>query len=249
MKSCGNNGPARASRYPPTGVRNGDESAVIGNGRTTALAGAVLLVLFLIEIVTVLSLRGLLRVHVLVGVLLVGPLVVKLGSTGYRFVRYYTGSPAFVRRGPPRPALRILAPLLLVTTLVVIGTGIALLIIGPTQAGLLVDVHGISTLLWLPMLAIHVFAYTRLVPRHIADDWRKRPAEQIPGRGLRLGMILGAVMVGALAAILVLPSAASWITWFKTTGKNDPAPVIVGLVLTAISVLAVKLLGWVKVEG
>jgi hypothetical protein len=69
---------------------------VVGNARLTALAGAVLLALILVEVVTLPSLRELLSVHVLVGVLLAGPLAVKIGSTGYRFVRYYIASRACI---------------------------------------------------------------------------------------------------------------------------------------------------------
>jgi hypothetical protein len=58
-------------------------SGVIGNERLTALAGARLLVLFVVELVTVANLRAGLAVHILIGVLLAGPLAVKLGSTGY----------------------------------------------------------------------------------------------------------------------------------------------------------------------
>jgi hypothetical protein len=99
----------------------------------TGLAGAVLLVLIVVELATVPTLGALLSTHVVVGVLLAGPLLVKLGSTGYRFVRYYTRSPAYVRKGPPRLPLRLLAPLLVVTTLVVIGSGIGLVVTGPTH--------------------------------------------------------------------------------------------------------------------
>src|SRR2546423_8474917 len=128
MKSLDDNESARLSK--PTGMdgENGEgRSGVIGNERLTALAGAVLLVLIVVELVTVPNLRALLSVHVLVGVLLAGPLAVKLGSTGYRFLRYYTGSPAHVRKSPPRLALRVLAPLLPATTPVVIGSRIGLL--------------------------------------------------------------------------------------------------------------------------
>src|SRR5438105_9963339 len=100
----------------------GDDAAaqatVIGNERLTALASAALLVLILAELVTLANLRALLSPHIFVGVLLASPLVVKLGSTGYRFLRYYTGSPAFVRKGPPGPGQRLLAPVLVATTLV-----------------------------------------------------------------------------------------------------------------------------------
>jgi hypothetical protein len=222
------------------------QSRVVGNERLTALAGALLLVLFVVELVTVPNLRALLSVHVLVGVLLTGPLAVKLGSTGYRFLRYYTGSPAYVRKGPPHLPLRLLAPLLVVTTLVMIGSGIGLVVTGPLYPGPLLLMHGLSTLLWLPLIAIHVFAYLWRVPRLVADDWSKSSGRSLaPGRGLRLSVNLGALMLGTIAALLVLPVATPWSTWITTTG-NSPGPflIIAGLLVTALALLAAKLLRW-----
>ena len=218
-------------------------SAVVGNERMTALAGAVLLVLILVELVSAAILRTLLSVHVFVGVLLAGPLAVKLGSIGNRFLRYYTGSPAFVRRGPPRLALRVLAPLLIATTLVVMGSGIGLVVTGPRSAVPLLPLHGISVLVWLPLIAIHVFAYIWRVPRLVANDWSKQAAEQAPGRGLRLGVNLGALMLGAIAAVLLLPSATPWIAWSQTNG-TIPAPMIVGMLVATLALLATRPLRW-----
>src|SRR5947208_17098907 len=104
MKSLdpGDDSLVRTSRQTHTDVGNvEDRSAVVGNERMTALAGAVLLVLILVEIVISARLRTLLSAHVFVGVLLAGPLAVKIGSTGYHFLRYYTRSPSFLRIGPP----------------------------------------------------------------------------------------------------------------------------------------------------
>ena len=157
MKSLDDNESARLSK--PTGMdgENGESrSGVIGNERLTALAGAVLLVLILLELVSSANLHALLPLHIFVGVFLAGPLVVKLGSTGYRFVRYYTKSPAYVHSGPPRLPLRVLAPLLLVTTLAVVGSGIGLVVAGPAQAGLLRPLHSVSVVLWLALIAVHV---------------------------------------------------------------------------------------------
>ncbi len=240
----GDDSPMRPSGQTQTSGGNGDDRfAVVGNERLTALAGAVLLVLIVVELVTVPTLRALLSVHVFVGVLLVGPLAVKLGSTGYRFLRYYTGSPAFVRKGPPRLALRVLAPLLLATTLVVIGSGIGLLVTGPTQAGSLRSVHILSTLLWLPLIAIHVFAYLRRVPRSLADDWSNHPAEHAPGRGLRLGVNLGALVLGTISAMLLLPVATPWLAWIKTN-ELGPGPFIAGLLVVTLALLATRPLRW-----
>src|SRR6476646_1867260 len=138
-----------------------DRSAVTGNQRLTALASAVLLVLLVAEIATVPSLRTLIAEHIFIGVLLAVPLAVKLGSVGYRFVRYYAGSPAFVREGPPSPGLRMLPPLLVAMTLLLVGSGLALLAVAPAQAGSLRIIHIFSFLVWLPMAAIHLFAHIR----------------------------------------------------------------------------------------
>ncbi len=243
MKSLkpGDESPVRPSGQIHTSERNDDEqSAVVGNERMTGLAGAVLLVLILIELVSAAILRTLLSIHVFAGVLLAGPLVVKLGSTFWRFLRYYTGSPAFVRRGPPHLALRVMAPLLIVTTLVVIGSGIGLVVTGPLSAGPLLPLHGFSVLVWLPLIALHGFAHIRRVPRLVTDDWSNPSSKNLAkGRGRRLGMNLGALLAGAVAAILLFPGAASWIVWSQTNAKI-PAPMIVGLLVAILTLLVIR---------
>ena len=57
-------------------------------------------------------LGGLRAEHMFIGLVLIPPVLLKLGSTGYRFVRYYAGAPAYREKGPPRPLLRLLAPVL-----------------------------------------------------------------------------------------------------------------------------------------
>jgi hypothetical protein len=224
---------------------NGEgRSGVAGNERLTALAGAVLLVLILVELVSSASLHALMPIHIFVGVGLCGPLLVKLGSTGYRFLRYYTRSPAYTRKGPPHLALRVLAPLLLVTTLVVIGSGIGLVVTGPAQAGLLLPMHNLSVLVWLSLIAIHVCAYIWRTPRLVADDWRKPSGRSLQrARGLRLSVNLGALLAGTVAAILLFPGTAPWVIWSQTT-QMIPAPLIVGLIIAALALLVIRPLRW-----
>ena len=75
-----------------------DDIGVVGNERLTALTGAVLLVSFAVEIVTVVLPRAVMPAHFFIGVLLIGPVAVKTASTGWRILRYYTRHPAY-RRG------------------------------------------------------------------------------------------------------------------------------------------------------
>src|SRR2546429_1127131 len=105
MKSLSDNESVRPSGSTAMDGENGEgRSGVVGNERLTALAGAVLLVLILVELVSSAYLRALLPTHVFVGVVLAGPLLVKIGSTFYRFLcSPPTPPPPPPHRPPPLP--------------------------------------------------------------------------------------------------------------------------------------------------
>jgi len=107
----------------------------LGNEHLTAVLAAVLLLLLAIEGATLLQIGSLLTVHAFVGMLLIPVLAVKVASTGWRFLRYYTGNKPYRLEGPPRLLLRLLAPLLVASTLVVFGSGTALLVVGRSDIG------------------------------------------------------------------------------------------------------------------
>ena len=246
MKSQGldDESPVRPSGQSHSSERKVDEqSAVVGNERMTALAGAVLLVLIVVELVTTARLRTFMSVHAFIGVLVAGPLAVKLGSTGYRFARYYTRAPAYVRRGPPHLALRVLGPLLVATTLVVVGSGIGLMVTGPDHAGPLLPLHGFSVLVFIPLTALHLVAHLLATPRLVADEWSTVSAARAAGRGPRVGVNVGALVLGVLGALLLLPTTTPWIAWSQTNGQV-PAPVIVGTLLAIVALLVTRPLRW-----
>ena len=86
----------------------------------------MLLVLFAAEGFTILSIHQLITVHFFLGMLLIGPVLLKAAAVCYRFVRYYTGAAEYRRKGPPAPLLRVLGPVVLGTSLGVLGTGVML---------------------------------------------------------------------------------------------------------------------------
>lgn len=150
-----------------------------GNERLTAMTGAVLLVLFAAEGITIATVHQLLTLHFFIGMLVAGPVLLKIGSTGYRFARYYTGAVPYVRKGPPAPLLRLLGPVVVLTSCGVIGSGVALAFAGP-GAGPWLIVHKALFVLWFGAMTIHVLAYAprlaRLAWRVAAGD-RQRAAE------------------------------------------------------------------------
>src|SRR5690242_19864902 len=205
----------KVAAIQPEQIDEEKQRGVIGNERLTALVSLVLLVLIMVELVTSAFLHLWLPAHTVVGVLFGFPLLVKIGSTGWRFVRYYTRAPAYVRRGPPPLVLRILGPVLLITTLVMVGSGIGLVVTGPSQPFLVA--HVFSALLWFPLIAVHSLAHFQQVPRSIASDWITRQGSRFPvGRVLRLGTNLGALVLGVIGAWLLFPAATPLFAWGQT---------------------------------
>ena len=190
-------------------LRGGSE----GNARLTGMTGLVLLVLLAVEGVTILSIRQLLSVHVFVGLLLIPPVALKLAVTGYRFLRYYTRAAEYVRKGPPLLLMRMLvAPGLIAATLVVFGTGVALLAVGP-EGGIVLGLHKASFFVWLGAFGVHVLVYALRVPGLVVADWGR--GSGTAGAGLRVGVIAFALLLGLTVALAALPAAGPWLHWAR----------------------------------
>src|SRR5205807_7140150 len=140
------------------------------NARLTGYVAAALVPLLVAEFVTGLRSKELLPVHALVGYVLIPPVMLKLGSVGYRFMRYYTGEPRYRAAGPPRLAMRLLGPLVVVLTVVVFGTGIELWLFGYRFGFIWVPLHHASAYLWFATMAVHVANYVRRAPELAVAD-------------------------------------------------------------------------------
>lgn len=165
-----------------------------GNQRLTAMTGAVLLVLFVAECLTLLNIGNYLTLHVFLGMLLLGPVCLKIGSTLWRFTRYYTGSAAYVRRGPPAPLQRVTGPFVMLTTVAVLGTGIMLAVEGPGN-GNWGRLHHLSFFLWAAVMLIHLASYVPKLPRMLtgrADHAR----HLLAARGTRWLLLCGSLAAG-----------------------------------------------------
>jgi hypothetical protein len=181
-----------------------------GNERLTAWAGAVLFLLLAVEGVTILRIHRLLYPHIVIGMLLIGPVALKLGSTGYRFVRYYTGSAPYRRQGPPRPLLRILAPILVLSTVGVFGTGVLLLLLGPDHRGQLLMLHKASFIVWVAVATVHVLAYIGRVPALVARDLTRRTMQSVERPVARISVTITALVSGLVLAVATSHLANAW---------------------------------------
>lgn len=197
---------------PPRHRRAVEAAGAEGNEKLTAMTGAVLLVGFAVEGFTILGVRRMLFLHFFVGMLLIGPVLLKIGSTAYRFARYYSGSAPYVRKGPPSPILRLLGPFVILTSVAVIGTGVMLGVTGPGNAGPWLFLHKASFILWFGVMTIHVLNYAPRLPRMLAARSGRRTAgrtELFSGSGRWLALT-GSLVVGIAIAALTAQLSANW---------------------------------------
>src|ERR1700756_4205176 len=118
---------ARRAAARPRGRRNAD-----GNTKLTGISASFVLALMLLEVVTVmLGVTRVITLHIAAGLVLIGPMLVKLGSVTYRMASYYRGVSEYRRSGKPAAGLRLLGGSLAVLGRLLLGSGLVL-VVGPS---------------------------------------------------------------------------------------------------------------------
>ncbi len=195
-----------------------------GNARLTAWTGLLLFVLFAAEGVTILSVRGLLTWHIAIGAILIPIALLKTASTSWRILLYYTGSRTYVQAGPPPLLLRLLGPFVILTTLAVLGTGVMLIVVGPTdRGGIWLALHKVTFVLWFAVMAAHVL--TRLLPALLTVREGTRSRQRVPGWQGRAVALIGSVALGVVLALVLVRADGAWAA-IAGQGEEGSGPVI-----------------------
>jgi len=189
-----------------------------GNARLTAWTGLLLLALFLAETFTLISVGHFITAHILIGAFLIPLVILKTATTGWRIARYYLGTSDYRQGGPPPTALRLLGPLVILTGLAVLGSGLALIALGKSSFTTIVSIagfqinaltiHQASFAAWLVVMGLHVLA--RTVPAVKVALGKESVGARVPGgsaRGVALAVTLA---LGVLTSVLVLHFSGGW---------------------------------------
>ncbi len=183
-----------------------------GNKRLTTLTGLLLIVLLAVLGVTIIRIGQLLWLHLFLGLLLLGPVALKMLSTGYRFVRYYTFDGPYRVKGPPPPVLRGLAPFVVLSTIAVFATGVVLLILGPSSRQPWVLIHKVAFIAWIAVTALHVLGHLPEILRLLGSA--RRPAvdseDLLAGRAGRWISTTSALALGLVLAVVLVPQFSAW---------------------------------------
>src|SRR5690242_13483051 len=129
-----------------------------GNHRLTAITGSLLAPLLAAIFITGLLMDAWWHIHYVVGFMLIPVVVLKLASTGYRALRYYTHNPTYVAAGPPELLPRLIAPLLALSVVTALATGVALFV-QRSRGGVLSTLHTDSAVCAAILIGMHLLIY------------------------------------------------------------------------------------------
>ncbi len=186
------------------------DSNVEGNARLTGVTGALLFIALAFEGLTILRVRDLLGPHVFIGMVVAALVCLKLGSTGYRFLRYYIGDAAYVRKGPPHLILRAIGPFVALTSVAVVATGIILVRGGETARDPWLTLHEASFVAWFVLMTIHVVGHLRETASLAKRELAIKPARPLPGRAARVALVAVTVGIGMASGLAALDWASAW---------------------------------------
>jgi hypothetical protein len=202
--------PRWRARLRPAGAITG--GGTDGNEQLTTVTGAILFVLLAVIGFTIPQLRQFIWLHLFVGMLLIGPVLLKMASTGYRFIRYYSGNPDYRGKRPPELILRLMGPVVVLSTVAVFVTGIALLIVGPPHREPWLLLHKVSFIVWVAFMSLHILGHLPAVTRAfgIGQRGREQRANAAAGAAGRWIVLSGALVAGVVLAIVLIPDFSAW---------------------------------------
>lgn len=186
--------------------------------RLLALLGSVLFIGLVIEGVTIVFIGQMVALHVVLGMILLPIMAYKTIVAMYRFSMYYLGASDFKRAGPPEMLLRVIGPLLVVTTVILMFSGIILVYAKPdtSTATFWLILHRDDFVIWFGLLALHVLAYARRAFGTAGYDLKDSRYHSLIGRRGRLISILIAAAFGVLLAWAVYPAIGQWASFFHS---------------------------------
>ena len=138
------------------------------------------------------------------------PVLLKVGSTTYRMVAYYRRAPGYRRKGPPLLVLRLLGPFVVILTVEVLATGVALLYLGSSWHRTLLLLHKAGFIVWLGAMGIHVLGHLAETFKESWRDWVPVRRWRLGGAGARRTLVTGSLVLGTLLAVLLAPRIGQW---------------------------------------
>jgi hypothetical protein len=121
------------------------------------------------------------------------------------------GVGAVPAKGPPALLLRLLGPIVVVSTVAVLGTGVALLFVPRGGRHEWLFLHKVSFVVWFGAMAVHVLGHLADTARLAPRDWYVRTRRDVRGAGIRQWAVAASIVTGVLLGILLVGRSGPWL--------------------------------------
>ncbi len=201
--------------------KKGSSARVRWVARLTSITGVTIFALLAIEGLSVPAISQLFTLHVVVGMILLPVMALKIAVTSYRFLLYYLGRSDFVQAGPPWMPLRLIAPLIILSTVVLMLSGVELMLVGPHGASFTLwkPLHQVAFVVWFILMVPHVLAYLmRAVRTSFGDLGRlqSRSYKTSTSSWTRTTLLWVALGVGVGLGLRITAYEPAWLNFFHT---------------------------------
>ena len=181
------------------GRRNGaDAMRVFGNRALTSWAGLLLLPGLAVVTLSGLAFGNYWQLHYIAGLSLIPLLLVKLGATTYRALSYYARRAVYRAAGAPEWAGRLLAPALIVSTIIAMATGIWMWS-QHSEAQPWAKLHVLSVLAMGACVGLHLLLRTPMSLQAVARDGVA--ALRHNGSRIRIALVGIALAIGLIVGV------------------------------------------------
>jgi hypothetical protein len=182
-----------------TGRRNGAAAMrVFGNRALTSWAGLLLLPGLAVVALSGVAFGRYWQLHYIAGLSLIPLLLVKLGSTTYRALSYYTRRAIYRAAGAPEWVGRLLAPALIASTIIAMATGIWMWT-QHSEAQPWAKLHVLSVLAMGACVGLHLLLRAPISLQSIATDGFAALRHNVPR--IRIALVAIALAIGLIVGL------------------------------------------------
>ena len=142
--------------------------------------------------------------------LLIPPVLLKIGLYRLAVRPLLPGIPRLPAQRPPPALLRLLGPVVVILTVVLLASGVAL-VVGPhSLRHTLLFMHKASFVLWFGAMTIHVVGHLVETARLAPKDWVHRTRHDMAGAGARQWALAASLVAGVILGVVMLGPAAHY---------------------------------------
>jgi hypothetical protein len=117
--------------------------------------------------------------------------------------------------------MRLLAPFLVVATVILFSCGVAMGVLHGQALQIARRLHGPTSVIWLVLIGVHVLVYLKRALTDSREDLRSTTRRAVRGATWRSYTLAAALIVGLVAGAATVPAQHRWVDLHRHHDRHD----------------------------